>query len=49
MSKHVPVFILREDSIAQMLADRPEGDGGGAFAEIIDRDASDQAKGPTVE
>ena len=32
-----------------MLADRPEGDGGGAFAEIIDRKASDQAKAPTVE
>ena len=49
MSKHVPVFILRKDVVAQMFADRPEGDGGGAFAEIIDREASDQAKAPTVE
>mgnify|MGYP004238826707 CR=1 FL=1 len=49
MSKHVPVFILRKDAVAQMLADRPDGDGGGAFAEIIDRAASDQAKAPTVE
>ena len=37
MSKHVALIILRKDAIAQMLADRPEGDGGGAFAEIIDR------------
>ena len=44
MSKHVPVFILRKDVVAQILADRAEGDGGGAFAEIIDREASDQPK-----
>ena len=49
MSKHVPVIILRKDAIAQMLTGRPEGDGSGAFAKIIDREASDQAKAPTVE
>ena len=44
MSKHVPVFILRKDVVAQILADRAEGDGGGAFAEIIDREASIKPK-----